>query len=223
MLIKTPYNIDKDILKSSILELPNINFRFTFNQPTGNFFYDSWEIKPEFNNTIWHTILKTLPFSYGEARLIRLDPGKCYVSHSDIDDRYHLNILGDKSYLIDLDNQQMYPLISDGCWYEMDASPRHTAANFGQRERIQLVVRKLLQHNNLNVRTGVMLKSTILDLEDRRFEFDDSISCWLSRANKRGIIDNFNPDKEHISFDIENEYIEELKNYLPKGFFLEIT
>jgi hypothetical protein len=222
MLNKTDIIVSKDIIDKAISELPDTQFRFTFNKPAGNFFYDPWVIKPEFENTAWYILLKTLPPDIGEARIIKLDPGKSYVSHSDIDDRYHLNLAGDKCFLIDLDNQSMFPLLADCTWYDMDASPRHTATNFGNTQRLQLVVRKLLTHPNLKEPVKIKILSNIPDLEDRRFAFDDSISQWLNIANKRAIIDNFSYDLESVSFDIENSFIQELSGFLPQGFFLEV-
>jgi hypothetical protein len=222
MLKKTDIIVCEDLIKTALSNLPETHFKYTLNQPTGNFFYDPWVIKPEFENTAWYVLLKTLPPNIGEARIIKLDPAKCYTSHSDIDDRYHLNLAGEKCFLIDLDDQSMFPLISDNTWYSMDAGPRHTAANFGNIQRLQLVVRKLLLHNNLKKPVKVKLLSIISDPEDRRFAFDDSISQWLNRANKKGIIDNFSYNIEFVSFYIESEEIEELKVYLPKEFFLEV-
>jgi hypothetical protein len=44
-----------------------------------------------------------------------------YTSHADIDDRWHLSLTAEQSYLIDLDNMQMHKIDIDGYWYDMDA------------------------------------------------------------------------------------------------------
>lgn len=129
MLTKLDYTVSLDLLQDAAQSLPLADSKSTINGPTGRFFYDPWMIKPEYKNTIWEKILSSLPFNVGEARLITLLPGQCYQSHSDIDDRYHLNIVGSDSFLIDLDNKELDEIVQDGHWYEMDASPRHSAAN----------------------------------------------------------------------------------------------
>ena len=122
------------------------------NAPTGDFFYDPWKIKDEYKNTYWDDVLQTLDFEIGEARIIKLSVGECYLQHADIDDRYHLNITGDNSILINLENYEIFKIFKDGIWYEMDAGIIHSAVNFGQEDRYQLVVRKLLK-KNLNYKT----------------------------------------------------------------------
>ncbi len=145
MLTPTNYTVDTHLFQKALNHLPSGEMKTTINQPTGNFFYDSWILKDEYKGTVWETLYDSLPVIKGEARIIILDPGHCYQTHADIDDRYHLNILGDNSYLINLVQETMYPLSQDGIWYDMDASFLHTATNFGRKARVQLVVRKLLK------------------------------------------------------------------------------
>jgi hypothetical protein len=208
MIKETAYSVPEQLYSNCIQDLPNIDFKLTLNQPTGNFFYDPWIIKPEFKNTIWEEVLTTLPSSIGEARLIKLESGNCYFSHSDIDDRYHLTLTGKKSYLIDLDNDKMFSLKTVGKWYTMDASVRHSAANFGDIPRVQLVVRQLLINSNI---TDVKRFNIILDVtkHDYRYEFDDIISPWLNKGCKAGYINNFSVDKNIVSFDLHNSFIQE--------------
>lgn len=188
----------------------------TLNKPTGNFFYDPWEIKKEFKNTIYEEVLQSLNISVGEARIITLKPGTCYHSHSDIDDRFHLSIQGQYSYLINLDNQQMYSTQPDAVWYSMDAGFRHVATNFGSIDRIQMVVRMLLDRNNLSdpIRINLFAENS---LEKPRFVFDDTISPWLNRASKKGIIANFQTDLQQVWFDIESDKMDDLLAVLPEG------
>lgn len=228
----TPLNIDLD--QSTIDELlryfnsissfstDNERSKITINRPTGDFFYDPWEVRPEFKNSVYQTVLNSLKVNIGEARLIVMKPGSCYHSHADIDDRYHLNIQGQYSYLIDLDQQRMYATQQDGKWYSMDASLRHTAANFGSMDRIQLVVRRLLKRNNLNkpVAVNVTPGSTI---SKPRFTFDDNVSTWMNKAVKRGILNNFKTDLSQVWFDLEEEYIDELNQFSSREFVIKIT
>lgn len=222
MLKKSNYSVPIEAIKLALDNLPSEDFRFTINEPTGNFFYDKWVLKKEFIGTVWETIYDSLVSDKGEARIIRLTSKECYISHADIDDRYHLNLFSKKSFLIDLDNSIMHPLTTDGCWYEMDAGIRHSATNFGNRNRYQLVVRKLLNNINLDNFFKVSITSKLgVDLEDARFVFDDVLSPWLNRANKNLQINKFNFDKGVVTFDIDKNLIEDLKNILPAEFELK--
>jgi hypothetical protein len=221
MIFKTLYSITDIMLSQARDFIPSVDFKLSLNVPTGDFFYDRWEIKSEFKNTIWDEILKTLPDHIGEARLIVLSPGRAYQTHADIDDRYHLNLLGNNSYLIDLDHQQMFPIECDNCWYHMSTQNRHTAANFGYIDRVQLVVRQLLKNNLLDESATIKICATITDADRARFIFDDQLSPWLNRANKEGIIRNFQNKKSEVIFCIERYSMQKLLDILPKEFKIE--
>jgi len=221
MLIHTNYTVSKDVIQQSIDNIQSNDFRVTINQPTGDFFYDPWVIKPQYRDTPWEILYDSLEVdNKGEARIIHLHGGTCYSSHADIDDRYHLNLSGNKCYLIDLDNQKMHLLSADGRWYNMDAGRRHAAANFGNRPRYQLVVRQLMTASK-TASVPIEIISTI-DKEDARFLFDDHVSPWLNRANKQGIIDDFNFDNlnNSLSFKIDQEFLQELYSIIPQGLVL---
>jgi hypothetical protein len=190
----------------------------TINQPTGNFFYDPWVLKAEYVGTVWETLYNSLPAVKGEARIIILDPNQCYQIHADIDDRYHLNILGEECYLMDLVREQMYRLEQDGIWYNMDAGLLHTATNFGRRARVQLVVRHLLKSNKLIDPVEVSVSTTISNTDDSRFLFDSHVSPWLNEANKLGFINNFSYTPISVKFNLERSKLESLKNMLPNEF-----
>jgi len=222
MITKLPYNVDTDLILEAIDSYLREDKKLTLNSPTGNFFYDSWKIKEEYQGSIWEEILSTLPVSIGEARIIRLNGGESYISHSDIDDRYHLNLSGVKCFLIDLDNTVMYPTVADGNWYKMDTSLRHTAANFGNRIRYQLVVRELLTNAKLKNPVSIRLTSLINDDDEVRFIFDDTVSPWLNQANKLNYINNFTVKGTTVEFNCESLEIDSLKNILPKEIQLEI-
>jgi hypothetical protein len=218
MLTPTNYTVDPKLYQEACNHLPKDVMRTTINQPTGDFFYDPWIIKDEYKGTVWETIYNSLPAVKGEARIIILDPGQCYQTHADIDDRYHLNILGDNSYLIDLVRDIMHPLAQDGIWYDMDAGFLHTATNFGRRPRVQLVVRKLLKKNKLKKPVEVSLATSMDNPNHARFLFDNTMSPWFNDANKAGFINSFTQGAVTIKFNIEQDRLESFKRMLPEEF-----
>lgn len=220
MLTSTAHSVSRNILEQAILELPNIDFKHTLNSPTGDFFYDSWNIKPEYKNTVWDTLLNSLPFEKGEARLIKLSPGTCYQSHSDIDDRFHLTISSDRSYLVDIQANKLYPTDSDMTWHCLDAGKLHSAVNFGVSDRYQLVVRCLLNRNTLIDPVDITLSTSLTDPNRARHIFDNIISPWLNYANKTNHIDNFKMHLPTVSFTIERQELKSLEQILPTEFFI---
>jgi hypothetical protein len=220
MISKTKFTVDPALFKDACNHLPKGAMKTTINEPTSDFFYDPWVIKAEYKGTVWETLYNSLPVTKGEARIIILDPGQCYQIHADIDDRYHLNVLGDNSYLIDLVRETMHPLSQDGIWYDMDASFLHTATNFGRRARVQLVVRKLLKNNKLKNPVEVSLATSIENPNHARFLFDNTMSPWFNEANKLGFINSFVQGAVTIKFNIEQDRIQSLKRMLPSEFII---
>lgn len=218
MIKPSKYRVPTSIIEQTLEILPEREFRVTINEPTGDFFYDNWVLKKEYIGTVWETLYNSLPVSKGEARVITLDPGTCYQSHADIDDRWHLNIRSESAYLIDLSNGVLHKIQQDGIWYDMDAGPIHSAANFGRPHRVQLVVRKLLLRNTLINPVNVRVSSSKLSIYDSRYEFDQAASMWLNRANKNGTISNFKYDKHVVTFDIERKCLDEFKSTLSSDF-----
>lgn len=215
MITKTPYTASDSDIKDSLLSLPSQESgKQTINQPTGNFFYDPWEIKPEYKGTAWERLLNSLGVTHGEARVITLESKTNYVSHSDIDDRYHLNLSGVNCYLIDLDTDTMYKVNTDKIWYLMDTSKLHTAANFGNRYRHQLVVRNLLTKHILINPVTIRVISTINDLDEARFAFDHSLSSLLNIASKQGLITDFELTKDGPQFKCEKTFLNSIRNSL---------
>lgn len=221
MLTKSTFTVDVNKLETAGRHLPQIDSKMTLNCPTGDFFYEPWTIKKEFRGTVWEEILNTLNVPFGEARLISLKYGNNYQRHADIDDRYHLSIQGNQSYLIDLDNREMHQTVVDGCWYEMDAGRLHSAANFGETVRVQLVIRKLLIRNNLNNFKNI--KIICINEELARYNFDNSISPWLNKNNKKGLITDFVYKETVVEFKAVEHIIDSLREILPKQFKLEIN
>lgn len=210
MIAQTPYHVN-DYIKDRIqLHDVDIDFKLPLNEPTGNFFYDKWTIKKEYQDTVWDELLSTLPNNIGEARLIKLSPGQAYRSHADIDDRYHFNIQGERSFLIYTNDNLMYPQQESNYWHEMDAGKLHSAVNTGRIDRVQLVVRKLLLKNILDNPVKVKIETKVSN-PDYRYVFDELYSPWLNNANKQGIINNF-VYNEYVTFDIEKTHLEELKS-----------
>ena len=220
MLKKTSYQISTDVLKQAMAKLPSDDFRYTINKPTGRFFYDPWEVKEEFKNTPWDQILQSLPVQFGEARIIILEPGKCYQAHADLDDRYHLNIISDEAYLIDLENSELHRLETDGVWYDMDAGRRHTAMNIGRCTRVQLVVRQLLKDSVLTNGVPITISFENIGTDHARFIFDDSLSPVLNRFNKINVMNSFEYTATHVKLNLEAEFVPVLEAILPENFKL---
>jgi hypothetical protein len=220
MLTKSKYTVNPTLVQEACLSLPKEGMRTAINQPTGNFFYDPWVIKDEYKGTVWETLYNSLPVTKGEARIIILEHNQCYQIHADIDDRYHLNILGEQCYLIDLISEQMHKLEQDGIWYDMDAGFLHTATNFGRCPRVQLVVRKLLKKNKIVDPVEVLLSTTLTNADDARFVFDNSVSMYLNEANKLGFINNFSHSSIGVKFNIEKDKLNSLKKILPTEFII---
>jgi len=219
MLTKLPYIVSPELMKEAVRAIFHDETEEVLNEPTGRFFYDKWTLKPRYNNTVWQTILNLLPYNIGEAKIRKLNAGQAYICHADIDNRYHLNITGEHSYLTDLDNNILYPTVSDNTWYSMNAGRKHSAVNFGNRPRFQLVVRQLLLPNVLTNPLPVVISSSILNHDEARYIFDSTISPWLNLANKNSWISNFSYDSV-IKFNIEYDKLADLKAILPKEFNL---
>jgi hypothetical protein len=218
MLVSTNIKISKKLIQLLSLQELEIG-KISLNEPTGDFFYDQWRIKPEYKETVWNKVLKTLPKDIGEARIIVLASGTNYFKHADIDDRYHLNLFGQDSYLVDLDNKQLHELKQDGVWYLMDAGRIHSAVNFGEQKRIQLVVRKLLTRAVLKKPCTIKIIGTEVNA---RFVFDNTISGWLNTANKKGIMTDFKIIDNGVEFNLEFSEYKNLKKIVPAIFQLKL-
>ena len=200
MIQNTKYTVSLDDIAGVMGDVYDIG-KFDISEQTGSFFYDPWQLKPEFLGTAWETIWNSLPGPKGQGRIIILESPSCYTSHADIDNRWHLNLCGDEAYLIDLEKEEMFKTVLDGKWYDMDAGVPHTAMNIGAEIRAQLVVRKLLPKNIINDPQHVRIAGVKGNI---RYEFDKHLSPWLNRAaNNTKIISNVKVVKQGIEFDIE--------------------
>ena len=208
------------LIDRALTEHPIKDKRVTLNYPTGDFFYDRWEIKDEFKGTVWQEVLDTLPMSIGEARIITLDPEESYSAHADIDDRWHLNLTGEHAYLIDLDNRDMFECKRNNHWYIMDAGRIHSASNYGSIPRLQLVVREPLRTSR---QPKNLIKVTIEPsgtAEHYRYVFDNIISPWLNVKNKNYQMANFSYLGPVVRFKLEAECKDELDALLTKDFIV---
>jgi hypothetical protein len=191
--------------------------RCDINYPTGHWLHDPYAINDCWKNTAFEMLLSDIPFPIGEARLMKLNPGDCYRSHSDIDDRYHLNLISnDQSYLIDLDSKILHQIRPDGYLYKMDAGKVHTACNFGSSERIQLVIRiPLPRYTGENYVTKILkFNNPVFNF---RYIFDNEISSFLNSLSKLGLLGFFNPKAEtEIELHIEQEAFDKLLIKLKK-------
>lgn len=223
MLRKTEYCVPSELLaETADFHWVDEN-KNRLNSPTGSFFYDPWVIADMYKGTVWEQILSTLPGPVGEARIMVLKPGTCYHLHADIDDRYHLNISGLNSYLIDFDTQEMHKLVKDGIWYDMNAGRLHSAANFDKTHRVQLVVRKLMHNTILPIR--IRVSSDGMGFDDARNTFDSILSPWLNNASKRNLVGDFKTfaGASVVEFSTTDVGVEEVKQLLIPEFKLEFV
>lgn len=185
--------------------------RCDLNLPTGHWLYDPYDLKDEWKGTEFEVLLDSIHYPIGEARLMRLSYGDCYISHADIDDRLHLNLTSNEQcYLINLTNNEMHRLYTDGKLYYMDGSKLHTATNFGSTDRIQLVIRVPLSRytgDNFVTRT-IEFTQPVFNL---RYLLDNEISPFINKEIKEGNIGYFNPLSEtKIEFHLKEKTLQEL-------------
>lgn len=195
----------------------DIDGRHAINKPTGHFLYDSYEFLPEWKGTEFEKLYYDLPYEVSELRLIRLTPGECYRSHSDIDDRIHLNLqASDQCYLINLNDQEMHKLETDGNFYQMDGSFLHTAVNFGSVDRVQLVMRIPLKRYTGEdfISIKIIFKTIPHNL---RYIVDQTISPLLNRYVKDGRLGSFDcPTPTEYKLLIEPEALATIVHTLDK-------
>ena len=214
MLNPTNYTVDTNLFQEACNCLPKQEMKTTINQPTGDFFYDRWEIKESYKGTIWQKVLDTMPMSIGQARIIKLEPGTSYMAHADIDNRYHLNLTGEQAYLIDLDDEVMYKCERDNRWAYMDASRIHAATNYGSIPRLQLVVREPLRRSRVPVDLVSISMEAAYEQHDFRYKFDKQFSPFLNRANWANKLSDFVFATFTLSFKLERELLEEFNKLI---------
>lgn len=211
----------EELILQAVSEYPADTARLILNQPTGDFFYDTWVIKDEYKDTVWHWLLMSLPYAVGEARVIKLVPGESYMSHADIDNRWHLNLSGNNAYLMDLDAEEMFKLSPDLHWHYMDASRHHVASNFGSVDRLQLVVREPLKQSNITDLVCITIEPAT-EQHDYRYKFDNTISPWLNHANANMLLADFKFERSTVTFKLSVTSVEEFKEILTDAFTVTI-
>ena len=218
MIIKQPWYCPDGLLDQALLAYPITEEVTVLNDPSGDFFYDTWTIKNCYKDTLWEQVLNTLPVAIGQARIISLKPGESYMAHADIDNRWHLNLTSQESYLIDLENKVMHECRRDDRWAYMDAGRIHAATNYGSVPRLQLVVRELLVKNNNPKNLVAITIEPSYDQHDFRYKFDNIFSTFLNRKNQSYKLADFMHSKNTVSFKLEQECLEDFKQLISPEF-----
>ena len=218
MITKQIWVCPEGLIEQALKEHPVTGEDTVLNEPTGDFFYDRWEIKDLYKDTVWQQVLDTMPMSIGQARIIKLEPGESYMAHADIDNRYHLNLSGEQAYLIDLDEKVMYECVRDNRWAHMDASRIHAATNYGSIPRLQLVVREPLRNSRQLTDLVSISIEPAYKQHDFRYKFDKIFSPFLNRDNQKYKLADFAHTEFSLTFKLERELLEKFKQLITPEF-----
>ena len=63
MITKQIWVCPEGLIEQALKECPVTGENTVLNEPTGDFFYDSWKIKDIYKDTLWKEILDTLPYT----------------------------------------------------------------------------------------------------------------------------------------------------------------
>jgi hypothetical protein len=217
MIKKQRWQCPEGLIEQALKECP-ITGTIVLNEPTGDFFYDNWKIKDLYKDTLWQQVLDTLPYTIGQARIIKMEAGDSYMAHADIDNRWHLNLTGEQAYLIDLDNKVMHECVRDSHWAYMDASRIHAATNYGSIPRLQLVVREPLFRSREPKDLISISMEPAYEQHDFRYKFDKIFSPFLNRANQKHKLADFAHTTFNLKFKLERELLEEFKQLVTPEF-----
>ena len=218
MITKQLWVCPEGLIEQALKECPVTGESTVLNEPTGDFFYDRWQIKDLYKNTLWQQVLDSMPMSIGQARIIKLAPGESYMAHADIDNRFHLNLTGEQAYLIDLDNEVMYKCERDNRWAYMDASHIHAATNYGSIPRLQLVVREPLRRSRQPIDLVTISMEPAYEQHDFRYKFDTVFSPFLNRANWAYKLADFTHTTFSLKFKLERELLAEFEKLVNTDF-----
>jgi len=218
MITKQIWVCPEGLIEQALKEHPVTGEGTVLNEPTGDFFYDRWEIKDLYKDTIWQQVLDTMPMSIGQARIIKLAPGESYMAHADIDNRWHLNLTGEQAYLIDLDNKVMHECVRDNRWAYMDTSRIHAATNYGSIPRLQLVVREPLRRSRQPVDLINVSMEAAYEQHDFRYKFDKVFSPFLNCANQKYKLADFAHTTFSLKFKLERELLDEFEKLITPEF-----
>jgi len=217
MITKQIWTCPEGLIEQALKEHP-ITGSIVLNEPTGDFFYDKWQIKDLYKDTLWEQVLNSMPMSIGQARIIKMEPGDSYMAHADIDNRWHLNLTGEQAYLIDLDERIMYECERDSRWAYMDASCIHAATNYGSVPRLQLVVREPLRNSREPADLVSISMEPAYEQHDFRYKFDKQFSPFLNRANQKHKLADFAHTTFSLTFKLEFELLEEFYKLITPEF-----
>ena len=199
-------------------------FKLDLNQPTGNFYYDPWQLKPEYEHTAVAQLLHQLA-PVGQVKIVSIPPGQCYLAHSDVEDRYHVTLQSEHSYVLDITHQQVYECRVDDRVYHTNTAQLHTVMNAGYVPRIQLVIRELLTRHQLVNPVRIHIQATQAP-HNLRQQWDNHILVWCNLAHKQGIITDFDPmnSEAQVQFHMESDHLDSLRAVLGQcGFSTELT
>ncbi len=184
-----------------------------------DFFYADRTLNCNLHNTEFERLWNTLDRP-GEAQIQIIDSTRCYRSHCDIDNRWHFNLTGDDSFLVDIENQHLWPTRVDGRLYYLNTTFPHSAVNFGMRPRIQLVIRQCLRKNSLTDPVKCWLHHPSEDTTHKnasRYLWDKCVQSWLNiHINTLGVVTDFQGDLAlpssdvAIQFKIESTHLREI-------------
>jgi hypothetical protein len=220
MVSELLWQCPQGLIEQALAECPINDEVVVLNKHDGNFFYGNWSIKDEFKDTLWKQVLDTLPCSIGEARIITLASGESYQSHADIDNRWHLNLTGHQSFLIDLENQEMFKCTRNNHWYFMRTGRKHTACNFGFIPRLQLVVREPLRESRHFTNLISVSITQAVPAPENHYKFDNIFSPWLNQINEEYKMTDFSPSPTLVTFKMEAELKEELERIRTLDFVI---
>lgn len=181
------------------------SFPLQMHTTNNNFFYGERQLLDRYKGTEFERLWNSLE-SPGEAQIQVLDRGRCYIGHCDVDDRYHITLFGNNSYLIDIEKNNLFPTEIDNTVWFLETSTKHTAANFGTVPRVQLVIRKLLNKNKLKNPIPVFLHLQSEDTHFKnaaRYKFDTMVQSFINIGiNKNKTVDQFKGDLATASSDV---------------------
>lgn len=217
MITKQTWTCPEGLIEQALKEHP-ITGSVVLNESTGDFFYDKWQIKDLYKDTLWQQVIDSLPMTIGQARIIKMEPGESYMAHADIDNRWHLNLTGEQAYLIDLDEKIMYECERDNRWAYMDASRIHAATNYGSVPRLQLVVREPLRRSREPIDLVRISMEPAYEQHDFRYKFDKIFSPLLNRANQKYKLSGFAHATSSLTFKLERELLEEFEKLVTSEF-----
>lgn len=218
MIMKQIWVCPEGLIERALKECSVIGEGTVLNEPTGDFFYDTWKIKDLYKGTLWEQVLTTIPMTIGQARIIKLEPGESYMAHADIDNRWHLNLTGEQSYLINLKEKVMYECVRDNQWAYMDASQIHAATNYGSIPRLQLVVREpLFKSREPKDLVSISIEAAY-EQHDFRYKFDKIFSPFLNKANQQYKLADFAHTTVSTTFQLERELLEKFNKLITPEF-----